>query len=218
MDGWLTMHWHEWITFLVSTVTISLTGVMSPGPMTAATLAAGARHRHAGLTMALGHGIVEFPLMVLLIAGLGRFFQNESVRITIGLVGGGFLIALGVQMLRQAKEANLFAAPAADRSALVTGILLTIGNPYFLLWWATVGMALAAQASQLGILAFAAFALVHWLCDLVWLEVLSQASFRGARVFSEKTQSRVLAVCGAALLFFAGKFILDAGAKLSNRF
>lgn len=211
------MHLDHWFTFLVSVVTISMTGVMSPGPMTAATLAAGARHRHAGLTMAIGHGLVEFPLLVLLIAGLGRFLERETVRVAIGLVGGGFLIALGVQLLRQARKPALLAAPATDRSALVTAILLTIGNPYFLLWWATVGLALAAQASRFGLLAFAVFGIVHWLCDLVWLEVLSQTSFRGARVFSEKAQGRVLAVCGVALLFFAAKFIIDAGAKLVNR-
>ena len=211
------MHLDHWFTFLVSVVTISMTGVMSPGPMTAATLAAGARHRHAGLTMAIGHGIVEFPLLVLLIAGLGRVLEREMVRVAIGFVGGGFLIALGVQLLRQARKPALLAAPVTDRSALVTAILLTIGNPYFLLWWATVGLALAAQASRFGILAFAVFGIVHWLCDLVWLEVLSQTSFRGARVFSEKAQGRVLAVCGVALLCFAGKFIIDAGAKLVNR-
>lgn len=86
---------NDWSIFLLSAVTISLTGVMGPGPITAATLAAGARHRHAGLTLAVGHAIVEFPLLVLIVAGLGRFFQIEGVKIAIGLVGGGFLIVLG---------------------------------------------------------------------------------------------------------------------------
>lgn len=203
--------------FLLSAVTISLTGVMGPGPITAATLAAGARHRHAGLTMAVGHGIVELPLLLLIVAGLGRFFQIEGVKIAIGLVGGGFLIVLGLQMLRDVRKPAAQAAPVTGRSTLVTGILLTAGNPYFLLWWATVGLALATQASQLGLLAFALFGVVHWCCDLVWLEILSQTSYRGARVFSEKSQRIVLGVCGVALLFFAAKFLLDASAKLLSR-
>jgi hypothetical protein len=57
---------------------------------------------------------------------------------------------------------------------------------------------------------------VHWLCDLVWLEILSQTSYRGARIFSEKAQRFVLGVCGVALLFFAAKFLLDASAKLAS--
>jgi threonine/homoserine/homoserine lactone efflux protein len=187
---------------------------MGPGPMTAATLAAGARHKHAGLTIALGHAIVEFPLMILIVAGLGRFFQIENVKTTIGLIGGAFLVVLGLQMLRDSRKPVTLTPSAANRSTLVTGIVLTIGNPYFLLWWATVGLALATQASAFGILAFALFGLVHWLCDLVWLEILSLTSFKGSRVFSEKAQQIVLAVCGSALLLFAAKFLLDAGSRV----
>ncbi len=209
---------NDTVVFLLSAIAISLTGVMSPGPITAATLAAGARHRHAGVIMAVGHGIIELPLLVLIIAGLGRFFQIEGVKIGIGLLGGAFLVVLGAQMLRDARHASLISAAAANRSTLATGILLTAGNPYFLLWWATVGLALATQASELGLLAFALFGLVHWLCDLAWLEILSQTSYRGARIFSERSQRIVLGICGLALLFFAAKFLFDASGKLVARF
>jgi threonine/homoserine/homoserine lactone efflux protein len=205
------------LSFLLSTIAISLTGVMGPGPVTAATLAAGARHRHAGFLVAVGHAVVEVPLVLLIVLGLGRFFQIEGVRIAIGLVGGAFLAVLGMQMLQAARRPPSLQAPAANRSAVLTGIVLTACNPYFLFWWATVGLALATQASQLGLVAFALFGVVHWLCDVVWLEILSHASYRGARVFSEKAQQVVLGVCGAALLFFAAKFAIDALLKLSSR-
>jgi threonine/homoserine/homoserine lactone efflux protein len=204
------------IPFLLSTVAISLTGVMGPGPVTAATLAAGARHRHAGLLMAVGHAIVEVPLVLLIVMGLGRFFQVEGVRIAIGLAGGVCLAVLGLLMFRTAGRPATLTAPATSRSTVLTGILLTACNPYFLLWWATVGLALATQASQLGLLAFALFGLVHWLCDLVWLEILSQTSHRGARLFSDKSQQVVLKVCGVAMLFFAGKFLVDALKKMMS--
>ena len=78
----------ELSTFLLSTIAISLTGVMVPGPVTAATLAAGARHSHAGFLMAVGHAVVEFPLVLLIVFGLGRFFQIEGIRIAVGIAGG----------------------------------------------------------------------------------------------------------------------------------
>jgi threonine/homoserine/homoserine lactone efflux protein len=208
---------NDLITFLLSTVVISLTGVMSPGPVTAATLAAGARERHAGLMMAIGHGIVELPLVLLIVMGLGRFFQIEGIRIAFGIIGGVFLAVLGMQMLRSVRRPSASGEPAKGRTTLATGILLTACNPYFLLWWATVGLALATQASQLGLLAFALFAILHWLCDLFWLEILSQASYRGGQVFSDRSQSVVLGVCGVALLLFSAKFLLDAITKLMAR-
>jgi len=50
--------------FLVSAVGISLTGVMLPGPMTAATIAKGYSDRNAGALIAIGHAVIEIPLIV----------------------------------------------------------------------------------------------------------------------------------------------------------
>ena len=72
---------------------------MAPGPITAATLAAGERNRHAGAWICVGHIAVELPLIVLLAAGLGTFLESKGVRAGIGLVGGVFLVLMGVQLL-----------------------------------------------------------------------------------------------------------------------
>ena len=82
------------LEFLAGAVVISLSGVMAPGPVTTAALAAGARQRHAGALMALGHAVVEFPLMLLIIGGMGKLFESEKIKIGIGLAGGAFLIFL----------------------------------------------------------------------------------------------------------------------------
>ncbi len=88
------------LTFLLTVFGISLSGALAPGPVTAAAIAMGSRNRFAGTLMALGHGVVEFPLMVLLIFGVGRFLQIPWVEVAIGLVGGGVLIFMAIQMLR----------------------------------------------------------------------------------------------------------------------
>ena len=59
-----------------------------PGPITAATLAAGERNRHAGAWICIGHIAVELPLILLLAAGLGTFLESKGIRAGIGLVGG----------------------------------------------------------------------------------------------------------------------------------
>ena len=58
---------------------------------------------------------------------------------------------------------------------------------------------------------FVLFAVTHWLCDLIWLEALSFASFKGAEIFGDRVQKAVLAVCAVALLLFGAKFVLEAG-------
>ena len=202
------------ISFLIQAVVISLSGVMAPGPVTAVTIGLGARRRHAGALVAVGHAIVEFPLMVLIVLGVGRFFEVPSVRIGIGFAGGVMLLVMAAGMFLALRKADDGAAELARSGPVLTGVLLSIGNPYFLLWWATVGLALASRAAKLGIMAFVLFAILHWLCDLVWLEVLSRASFRGSKVFGRRGQRIVLAICAAALLFFAGTFLFRAARDL----
>jgi len=202
------------ITFLITATAISLSGVLAPGPMTAATLAAGTRFRHAGAVIALGHAAVEFPLMLVIIAGAGRLFELEGVKLGIGLAGGAFLLLMGVQLLLAARKTNGEMEVADARHPFLIGIVLTGANPYFLIWWATVGLALATQAVELGIIAFALFAVIHWLCDLVWLEVLSLASHKGTELLGGRVQQVVLVICGLMLLGFGCKFLYNAGSCL----
>ena len=160
--------------------------------------------------MALGHGVIELPLMLLVLTGVGTLIQSNAARITIGFAGGAFLILMGVQMLVAVRK-HTDAAAAPDRGhPFRDGVVLSAANPYFLLWWATIGLALTVEAVELGILAFVLFVVVHWLCDLVWLEVLSLASFKGSKLFGRRTQSVVLTICGIVLLLFATGFIIDA--------
>ena len=206
----------ELLVFLGSAIVISLSGVMAPGSLTAATISAGTRRRHAGALVAIGHAVVEWPLAVLIVLGVGDLLKRPDVKAGIGLAGGLFLLFMGVGMLRSIRKLTdpdgATASPA--RHPMITGIILSGSNPYFLLWWATVGLALATQAADMGVMAFIVFVVIHWLLDLIWLEILSQAAHRGTRAVSPKAQQVVLGICGAALLFFGGKFLIDAGFSL----
>jgi threonine/homoserine/homoserine lactone efflux protein len=196
--------------FLLSAVVISLSGVMAPGPITAATLAAGARSRHAGAMIALGHAVVEMPLILLLAAGVGTFFKYPTVKAGIGLVGGAALVLMGMQLLLSLQNPKSNSDATVQRRPFMTGIVLTGANPYFLFWWATVGLTLATQAAEYGAAALLAFGVVHWLCDLGWLEVLSVAGFHGSQTFGLRSQKIISVICGVVLLGFGLKFLCEA--------
>jgi threonine/homoserine/homoserine lactone efflux protein len=198
------------LLFLVSVFIISFTGAMQPGPVTATAISLGARNRHAGALLAVGHGIVEFPLMILIIVGLGKFFQWDATKISIGLAGGSILLIMGIQIFRSSARTGDVEAAPKKATPVVAGIVLTLSNPYFLIWWATVGLALALEAVDFGIWAFALFAVVHWFVDLIWVEALSLASFHGTTLLGPRLEHAVLRVCGAALLGFGAFFIYRA--------
>jgi threonine/homoserine/homoserine lactone efflux protein len=197
------------LLFLLNVLGISLSGALAPGPVTAAAIGMGSRNRFAGVLMALGHGIVEFPLMILLALGVGGLLTWPSVSIAIGLIGGGFLLFLGIQMFRGLAAAETGGAGSARGGPLTAGIVLSAGNPYFLIWWATAGLFLITKArTDFGIWAFVLLALVHWSCDLIWLSTLSWVSFKGSVLLGPKSQRIVLGICAAAMLGFGLYFIL----------
>ena len=202
------------LLFLAQVLVISCSGAMQPGPVTATAIAMGARSRYAGSLLAIGHGIIEFPLMVVIILGMGKFFEIPKVQIVIGLAGGIFLILMAIQGLLSLKKNADAETKVLRGKPILAGIILSAGNPYFLLWWATVGLALATQATKWGIWAFALFALAHWSVDLIWLHLLSWASFKGSVLLGPHRLRIVLMVCSAALLCFGLFFIYSAANAL----
>jgi threonine/homoserine/homoserine lactone efflux protein len=200
--------------FLIEVVVISLSGVMAPGPVTAAAIGMGTHSRYAGPLIAVGHGVVEFPLMVLIVLGAGRILKLPTAQIVIGLAGGAFLLIMAIQMLKSLRSAEKQQVTVTKSAPVLAGIILSAGNPYFLLWWATIGLALATTATGIGIWAFVLFAIVHWLCDLVWLSALSWASFKGSVLLGPRGMRIVLMICSAALLVFGLFFVYNAGSIL----
>jgi threonine/homoserine/homoserine lactone efflux protein len=203
-------------SFLLQAIVISLTGVMAPGAVTAATLAHGSRQRWAGAWLAIGHGIVEIPLIFLLILGLGTVLKMDVAKIIIGIIGGAFLIYLGIMTLREPISADPNTKKSRTGGPMLTGLVLSATNPYFLFWWATVGLNLALQAKELGLYAILIFAAVHWSCDFIWLTILSFTAFHGTNILSLRIQKWILGFCGIAMAAFGLKFLYDAIAMLAK--
>ena len=160
------------LSFLAEAVSISLSGVMSPGPITAVAVGRGGESPYAGPLVALGHGLVEFPLIALVGWGFGFLVETAWVRTAIALVGGLVLLVMGIGMLRGRKRAGPAGEPA-HRLPLVAGALLSVGNPFFLVWWVTVGAALIGRSLQFGAWGPLVLGLAHWSVDLTWCTLLS---------------------------------------------
>jgi threonine/homoserine/homoserine lactone efflux protein len=203
------------LAFLFKVILISISGVVSPGPVTTVTITMGVRNKHAGSLIGIGHGLLEIPLMVLIVLGADKLLAARPFQIVVGLAGGVVLIWMAIQMFKDSgRPIQQTPVASTGRGPVATGFMLSAGNPFFLIWWGTIGLGLAIQAKTLGVLAFVLFTITHIACDIVWLEALSQTSFRGAKLLGEKSFAMVLRVCGAALLYFAATFIWTAARNL----
>ena len=192
--------------FLVSVVAISLTGVMMPGPVTAVTVTRGAQHKGAGALIAVGHGIIEIPLMLLIYFGFASFLAQTGVKIGVGLAGGLVLLWMAWGMIKS-KPVTLTEKKDLPHGSVVAGLVTSAANPYFFVWWATVGTTLLINArafSGTGVLAFGA---MHWVCDLGWLYLVSWAVFKSKKLWTPMVNRVVFGICAAILVGFGGWFI-----------
>jgi len=164
--------------FLASVVVISLSGVIVPGPLLAVTIAKGPEGPHAGFWTGLGHGIVEMPLVALIALGFGTFFSSRPFTVAVGVLGGAMLVYLGAGIVRARGELTAGAVSLPYR-AVPSGALATLMNPYFFIWWATIGAALVVQAAAWGLTGLLLFGLVHWSCDIGWYWLVTVALARG---------------------------------------
>jgi threonine/homoserine/homoserine lactone efflux protein len=193
---------------LGAVITASLSGVMMPGPMFTVTLAKSLKSPWAGALVALGHAVIEVPLILLVYFGLREFFQNEIFQLVLSILGGGMIIWMSIDLFRSRRK---IVREGKDTSynAFTAGILMSGLNPFFLFWWATLGIKILLDfTNTIGAWALPLFILVHWLCDLVWLTFVSFTIFKTHKFWGEKVQEWVFIILSLALLYFGGQFIV----------
>jgi threonine/homoserine/homoserine lactone efflux protein len=196
------------LQILLSVVVISLSGVMMPGPMFAVALTKSYSSPWAGTLMSLGHAVIEVPVILLVYFGLAQFFQNSIVQLVMSVLGGGMVLWLGVNMFRARTEV-VEKGKDLPYNAFVAGIFMTALNPFFLLWWATIGSMLTMRVLSYAAIGLAAFIIVHWLCDLLWLSFVSVLVYRTHSIWSKKFQEWVFVACSLLLVAFGVWFIVS---------
>ena len=196
------------LPILLSVIVISLSGVMMPGPMFAVTLAKSYKSPWAGAWIAVGHAVIEVPLILLIYFGFAQFFQEDLVQLFLSIVGGGMIIWLGVAMFR-ARTVAVRQGKELPYSAFTAGVLTSGLNPFFLLWWATVGSLLIMRFLDFGVTGLSVFIIVHWLTDLIWLSFVSVLVYRTHSLWGPRLQEWVFIACSLLLIGFGLWFVVS---------
>lgn len=196
------------LEFSVLVIVISASGVMAPGPLFAANIAHGLRGgARSGIKMAIGHTIVELPLVILLGIGVFSLELFPEFRTIISIFGAITLFvfaAMQIKTIFRNKEttANLKQGP------LVSGILLSALNPFFIIWWLTIGFKLISDAMLIwafsGILIL--FILHIWM-DFAWLGAISYLASKSSKILSNKHYKIIMIGLSVMLVYFGITFL-----------
>jgi threonine/homoserine/homoserine lactone efflux protein len=195
---------------------VGLSGALMPGPVLVVTVSHATRRGFiAGPLIVLGHAILELALVVGIILGLGQYLVLEPVSGVLGIVGGVVLAWMGWGMLsgKGGREGESKLSRAMPTSPVLAGLLTSLSNPYWFLWWATVGMAYISISLNLGLGGVTAFYSGHILADLVWYSFLAALITLGHKFVAGRFYRGLFVFCGVFLMLF-GMYFLYRGVSI----
>ena len=203
------------IEILIISFLVALTGALSPGPVLTFTIYKSLESKIgylAGLLIILGHAILEFLLIIILLLGASLLFQNLIFLIIIGIVGGGCLITFGSLTIKNVIKKQYMVNFDIDNqnmknfkgNSFLGGIFYSITNPYWTFWWATAGLKIMVDLNislqqPFGVLLFY---VGHILGDIAWYLPISVFVYFGAKSLNPKIYKYVLIGSGAFMIIF----------------
>lgn len=196
--------------FFVLSFLVGLTGCLAPGPTLIATIQSSLIYGwRAGPLVMAGHILIEAFIVMGVILGFSYFFSGYTTYISY--VGGIALILFGILTIHSSRtgmpqntEQN------RDSRPFYAGCITAVSNPYFWLWWITVGAGFLLDGLAGGIFFGIAFITGHWLADMGWYTFISVSIGKGRKIISERIYTIILICCGLFLILF-GLFFLISG-------
>jgi len=201
--------------FIATIVVVTASGALAPGPLFFVNIAHGTKSgAKGGVAFSIGHSIIEFSLVVLLACGLLAVVEEPTVKSIIGIIGGTFLIVFGVLQIHQflISKSDVFGEKSISlRNPVLLGLFFTGLNPYFIIWWLTVGLKLISNsitfASWAGVLLMY---VAHVWMDYVWLTVTAHLAKRGTSLVGSSGYRIAMTVFGGILVCFGLYFLFSA--------
>ena len=198
-------------SFAIMVIAISASGVMSPGPLFAANVIYGIKEgRLAGLKMAMGHTIVEFPLIILLGVGILSLDTFPEYRIFVTVIGAIGLFCFAGLQIKSIFKKDFHLQSQKTKNSFYAGIFLSALNPFFIIWWLTIGFKLITDSIEIwgffGIIIL--FALHIWM-DYVWLFGIAALASKAKNLISNKNYKILIISLSILLIYFGIEFFLQ---------
>lgn len=192
------------LIFLTS-FTIAFSGALMPGPLLTVTISESSRRGWTvGPRFILGHAILELLLLSGLFLGLVPLLTSLIAFIVIAFAGGAVMLWMALGMFRSLSSLSLESSDThSGKSLELTGALLSLVNPYWIIWWATIGLGYVLSSRELGLAGVSAFYIGHILADLIWYTFVSVGIHKGRKILPLKVYRGMIGVCALFLTGYA---------------
>ena len=181
---------------------IGLSGALAPGPTLVATINASiAGDWTTGLKVSLGHAIVELFLVILILLGLATVALPYTT--VIAGIGGIALVVFGILTIKGSRKATMRTSDVQTiANPYMAGLVTSAANPYFWIWWLSIGSAMVIAGLEGGLALAGAFMVGHWTADIAWYTFVSTGVSKGKTLFSDSVYQKIMGLCGIFLIIF----------------
>lgn len=170
-----------------------------------------------GLLVPVGHVLAEVCLVILIVSGFGSYLNRPAVQTALFLIGGLILLWFAFDMIKGAMinrqpdggDIKNDACPSAGWKVIAKSGALTAVNPYFLLWWATIGLGFIIDSDTLSMGSVVIFYLGHALADFSWYIAVALLCDKMSGFFSGIVYRIILSSLGLLLVFYAPRFLIN---------
>ena len=212
---------NEIIQIFFGSLIVAFSGALMPGPMLTLVIASVAQKGfRTSVFIVIGHSILELLIVISFYLGVLKYLDNPLVIKIISIVGGAFLIYMAVSIIvsiaRKKIKLDLDAKSIAKNlgtknTFIITGkgILISLANPYWYVWWLTIGATFMIKSVQHSFGGVAFFYTGHILADFIWYLFVGFLVSTGRRFFNQKIYIGILIACSLFLLYLGVRFIVD---------
>jgi threonine/homoserine/homoserine lactone efflux protein len=204
------------ISVFLKSLIIGYSGAVMPGTLFTYTVNKSIRHGvRSGLLVSVGHALLELVLVILIFAGAGKYLAADMVRAAVGLMGGVVLGYLGFGMIKDVYRNRISLDAKSSKNnrqenMLLAGVVLSASNPYFIIWWSVVGLALIMNSyNSFGIIGIAVFYIGHIISDISWFTFVSALISKTRHLISLKAYRVIIVILAACLIGFGASFLLS---------
>ena len=207
------------VEIFAGSMIVAFSGAMVPGPMlTVVVTKASEKGAWSSFFIVIGHAILEMAVVAAFLLGILQVLDNPDVFKGIGIIGGLVLIAMGVQIFYAIIKKTIVLDLSGERNAvdgkfagecIARGMLVSAINPYWYIWWVSIGAAFLVRSVHHDISGISSFFFGHIAGDFIWYVCIGVIVSKGRRFFSQNVYRSILGICGAFLIFFGVTFLVD---------
>ena len=131
-------------------------------------------------------------------------------RTIISIFGAITLFVFAGMQIKSIFRKNSNISTKSKHGPIITGILLSALNPFFIIWWLTIGFKLISDAML--VWAFAGIVIVfvlHIWMDFVWLGGIAFLASKSVKIISNRNYKIMILALSLILIYFGITFLTD---------